>query len=599
MFCAINATQIKVVFSEEVDSTTAIAVASYKVNGVNTTGTPVLQSDNKTVIITYAGSQDNTSATVKVTGVKSKDLTETIKDFTETVTFADIVAPIVTKAEYVGGKVVLTFSEPIQAAPATFRVNGNPVAVAFVAGSTTKVEATVALTASTTATIYAAGVKDIAGNDMALYNGSVAVPAADTIKPTIASVKQVGENKVRVVFSEVLGATTSDLQDGELKFFKDAALNTTNSTVLKNTTLDPSGKTYDVTFVGTEIYGTPAKDSVTVTLVLAKDAVKDAANNGNDAFTQSFTFTADKTGPVLVSSKIVSPANTNVEFTFDEAISTAVLSKIIVTDAEGVRVNPTSAAQKAGVGNEKIAEVVFGAALANGTYTFNFQADAVTDANSNKSLAFTTTVIVGDSADITKPVAAIANKPAVKNTFTVGFGEEVTSTALNLANYKLDGAALPTGTDIYFTSAAKDTVEIVLPAGSVNIGDQSTGANAVLSVSNVADKAGNIVKNTSATVVINDNTAATIESVQVIGQDVYVTFSEAVTVTASTDIADVFTLKDGTTDVVEATGKYIAAVSGNAKQVKFTLTSALTDTLTVKVKTAQTVLTDANGVAVK
>ncbi|MEC2077849.1 Ig-like domain-containing protein [Metabacillus fastidiosus] len=608
---AINATQIVVTFNKELDKTTAEAETNYKfnnqaLNSYDGSATAVLQDGKKSVLVTFSASKNKTSFTFGVDGVKTTDKKD-VTVFSGTVNVDDKAAPTVSKSEFLSnGNIEVTLSEPLATTTPIVRVDGKPV-TASVSGSKVVVTAAalssagVTVNGGETVSIYVANVTDTVGNELDLYNGTV-TKANDTTAPAITSVTQVGHNQLKVVFSEALGAAASDLGTNEFKFLKGSTVY--NSTNVALDADDTTNKTYIVTFTATDIYGsTNPVDSQAVTLILDKDAVKDGYSNGNAAYSQSFTFNSDKTGPSFVSAEVSSNKQT-FELKFDEAFTGGTAnvdeSKIIVTDANGVRYSVQDATTdvKAGAGNEKILVVDFIPAsavsqvIANGNYTVTVQAGAIKDARSNNNIAAATTLTVGDSADTQKPAVSLDGASG-ENKFVVNFGEEVTSSALQLSNYKLDGKALPAGTVIYFNSTAKNSVTIELPNGSKNIGEVGTGTSAVLNVANVADKAGNVADTKNLNVVVSDNTSATLQTVQVIGNDIILTFNEAINATTAaaindpTKLAADFEIKvNGNVLNLGTTGTGVAGdgsaaavttslVSGNNKQVKISLTSAV------------------------
>ncbi|WP_114572274.1 hypothetical protein [Exiguobacterium flavidum] len=631
---AINLKQVKVTFNKELDAVTSVNTANYLENGtaIGLNGTAELQEDGKSVIITFTNAKaQNTAFSYKVTGVTTKDA-KTIADATFSTTFADAAKPTVTKTEYKAGKVVLTFSEPLATAPTTLRVNGNPVNAGFVTGSNQQqVEATVALSANTTANLYAAGGVDAAGVTMDLYNGSVNVPASDVTKPHVVSATQVSQNVVRFVYNEALGTSAADLVSGDVKVLKGATVYSHVGTgvsptisVYKNTIVDPTGKTFDVTV---DLDGTTNGDGIfasgsssqALTFLIDAGLVADAAGNQNDAYTTSVTLVKDSTGPVFASSK-VNTGKTQFELSANENLVAGTLSNIIVTDAKGVRYPIV-----AGTGETEVVGKVLnvdlaatGAVLDNGTYTIKVPAGTVTDALGNTNAEFTTTVTVGAAADSAKPVAAISNSG--NNVFRVtytnaisGTVDEVGSSALLASNYKLDGAALPAGTDLYFTSPARNVVEIVLPSNSINIGAKVAGTNAVLSVSGVTDLAGNVVDTTSGTVKVADNTAATLQSAQLLADTLVLTFSENLDDT--TDHANITTLLNDL-EIKSGNNVFVAAavlpgttaatatstISGNKMTINIVggdsnWSTVKTGTLTVKTDGA--LIEDANDIVVK
>ncbi|MGF9976212.1 hypothetical protein [Viridibacillus arvi] len=590
---AINATQVLVTFNKSLDKDTAETAANYKFNdtALTTTTAPSveLQKDKKSVIITLAAAQANDTAfSIKVDGVKDASGT-VIKSNAFKVLVNDITAPEVTEVSYDGTNVVYTFSEPLKndITNVIARVAGNPVSAGItIAGNTVSVPATIAK--SVTASLYLTGIQDTAGNEIAPYNGYVTAPN-DTVAPTIDSIQQIGQYKVRVVLSEKL-SSTNDFDSADVKVLQGSNVVSGKVTVAKNTDFDSTGKTYDLTLDSAQFaFGTA--DSQALTFMIDAESFADAAGNKNAAYTKQLTLTKDASAPSYVSSK-VSTDGKSFELKYNEDLKAGITPTAVVTDANGVRHIATTS-----VNGDVLSVSLGGTVIASGTYTV--KVTGVTDEFDNETTTHSATITVGNATDTVKPVATISNKATAKNTFTVAYGEEVTSSALSASNYTLDGAALPAGTDIYFTNSDKNTVEIVLPVNSINIGSVGTGTSALLKVSNVADLAGNVIDATAKNVTVEDNTSAKITNLQVVGTDVYVTFNENITIPSTTNAADIFTIKDGTTALVAAGVSDVTAVTGNAKQLKFTLTAAPTGTISATILSSQTTLTDANGYVVK
>ncbi|PLR73509.1 hypothetical protein [Bacillus sp. UMB0728] len=609
---AVNAKQLEVTFNQPVlgqdanvtnDATDA---ANYTLGGTPASSA-VLSEDQRTVTVTFAGDVEGQDQVLVVNPVATtkKDANGaavTTEKFSKVFSYTDTVKPQVTGTSYENGTIVVTFSEEIGTEPAVVRVNGVPVSAddyKISDSDATKIEITHTLAAGATASLYVAGAKDtsVAENEMSLYNGSVIAPSADASKPSITSVQVTGQNTATVTLSEAINQTnvTAKLQKGAAQ---------SDVTLVKDTA-DTTGKTYTLTV---DLNGDTAGDGIfsgnstseTFTLYVAAGAMTDATANANELFSTSVTFNKDVTGPVLTTSNVTTD-NKKFDFKFNENLTVAgSTADITVRNSEGVKIAADAeTALKSGDTTVYQVDIKNGdVAFDAGTYTVTIPAGYFTDVYGNQSAAVTSTFTVGtpSNADTTKPVATVTNVVGTANAFQVAYGEEVTSSALNLGSYKLDGAALPAGTDIYFTSAAKTTVQIVLPENSINIGNQTTGASAILNVSGVADVAGNVVNSTNTAVTVKDNTAAAITNVQVIGQDVYVTFNEAVTVGEDVDANNAFNI---TVSNAVAEAGNLSAVAGNAKQVKFTLETAPATNPVVTVKAAQTVLTDANGYQVK
>jgi trimeric autotransporter adhesin len=421
-----------------------------------------LQADEKTVVITLADVlTNNTAVTFKVDGVKDKKGTEVeSKDFA--VTVSDTSAPTVSSVEYTAaGKVVIHFNEYLdQTVPltdVTVRVNGQPVAAGNLAygGDGKSVEATVALTKGSTNTIYVAKFEDLAGNEMPLFNGSVVAPN-DTTVPSIQSVTQIGQNKVRFVFSEPLSSTAGEaFEAADITVLKGTTTYTDGDvagsafTVTKNTSVDPTGKTYDVELVlaggaapDYGIYGA-GSTSQTLTILVGDQTFADIYGNKNSGvYSKTLTLTKDTTGPTLVSSKVSDDKQT-FEILFNEEINAGTIdsSKITIVNSEGVLQTVVSATQKGATGDDAktlLIDIVAGAtAMESGSYTITLGAGTVKDLLGNNSAAISQTLTVGSGTDTDKPTAAVATTGT--NEFTVTYSEEVTASALNTSSYSLDG----------------------------------------------------------------------------------------------------------------------------------------------------------------
>jgi hypothetical protein len=606
---ALNAKQIEVRFDTTLNADATVAndateLDNYSFNNVAPTSA-VLSTDKKSVVLTFAGTVEGADKLLVVepiaTETKDKEgkLVVTEK-YSKVFNYTDTVKPVITSTSFANGKVTLNFSEKLSQLPTAVRVNGTPVtAVAFANGSTSKVEVTVALTPGSSASLFVAGAEDAsaATNEMDIFNGTVAVPGADVEKPRVTSLVVTGQNTAKVTLSEEVNSASiaATLQRGATQ---------TPVTLTKDTT-DTTGKTYNLTVdlngsatAGDGIFSSTST-SESFTLFIAAEAMTDVSGNKNDFYSTTVTFVKDTVAPTLASTQVAAN-NQKLEFTFNEALTVAGSdANIIVTNNEGVRITAVDGETFVKGTDNKTYQVDVKAgdvALDAGTYTVSIPAEFFTDAYGNKTAAVTGTFTVGTATntDTVKPTAGVTTTG--KNQFTVTYSEEVTGSGLALSNYRLDGQALPVGTDIYFTNSDKKVVVIQLPTNSVNIGNQSTGAAAILTVSGVTDKAGNSITTANYGVVVKDNTAATVSNVQVIGQDVYVTFTENVAFTAPADANTVFNVTvNGTT----ADAGNLETVAGATNRVKFTLVNAPAATPVVSVLAGQTVVTDTNGTPVK
>jgi trimeric autotransporter adhesin len=650
---AINAKQIEIKFNKAVDKSTVFSNvttgtlnagvvtvkrtvndttdANKNVDSASDTITGSLSADGKTLTLTVDAASakyfDGTYAVTVSDAVKATD-GKALTAYAGTFTTKDQTSPTVSNVSYntITNKIEVTFSEPITAVPDVVRLNGEPVtSVGFVSGTNqTKIEFAKpsSVAAGSTATLYVAGAKDAANNTVTPYTGNVTI-TNDASALQVTSVTQISSNKVKVVFNKSLASDNTTI-DGALSVIIDGTLVNTGDVTAALDTTDTSNKTVIVTFGGSYttpnyFYGSSAT-SKAVTLVFADNVITDVFGKKLAATTQSITMTKDAAGPQLVSAKVASNG-TDIEVTFDEEIAATGDTAKIVLRKDGVALNTVASATRKGATGDDAKVLVITPATADlvsgklpaGTYTVRLEAGAIKDAHTNDNAVATATV--SKAATTTDLTATIANQTvsgsAVPNVFEVTFSEDVTAaSALNLANYTLDGAALPSGTDIYFKNgAANRTVVIVLPNNSINIGSTTTPASAILDVKNVQTSTGKTVVAKSGTVKVKDNTAATLQSATLVGNNILkLTFNENISASFANvaDILDDIQISNGTTTFAAGDATHTVSVSG--KDLVITITpgtsnwSTVTTSSTVTVKTLGTGdgdIKDVNGVTVK
>lgn len=439
----------------------------------------------------------------------------------------------------------------------------------------------------------------------------------------VASVTQISSNQLKVVFNKSLASNDTTINGALTAIIDGKPVDARNVTAALDTT-DTSNKTVIVTFGGSYtapnyFYGSTT--SKTVTLVFANDVITDVFGKKLAATTQSVTMTKDVTGPQVVSAKVASNGK-DIEVTFDEPIAATGNTANIVLRKDGVALNKVaSAARKGATGDDAKVLVITpndsdldaNGKLPAGTYTVRLDVGAIKDAHTNDNAVANATVSVG--ATTNNLTATIANRvnsgSPVPNVFEVTFSEDVTAaSALNPANYTLDGAALPSGTDIYFKNgAANRTVVIELPSNSINIGSATTPANAVLAVKNVQTSTGKTVVATSGTVKVKDNTPATLQSATLVGNNILkLTFNENISASFANiaDILDDIQISNGTTTFTAGDATATASVSG--KDLIITINPGTSNWSTVISSPTVTVKTltggdgdikDVNGVTVK
>ncbi|KKB40957.1 S-layer homology domain-containing protein [Bacillus thermotolerans] len=603
----LNANQIAVQFNTEMNAEQAKNTSLYSLNGT-APAKAELASDKKSIVLTF-NSVEGKDQVLVVNPIESlqkgKD-GESLKTekFTKVFSYKDTVKPAVKSTSYSNGTITVEFTEALSTIPTVARVNGESV-TAEEGEDAMKVEIAYDLEPSESASLYLAGAEDQANekNEMDLYKGTVTAPAKDTNRPYVTGVEVTGQNTAKVTLSENITLNKIDaiLQRGA----------TQTDVVLKEDTKDESGRTYtlDVDLGTDEMFkGDSTKE--TFTLYVKEGKMTDDSGDTNEEYKTELTFEKDTEAPKLVSAQ-VSADGEKFEFTFDEALEVEGADPAIdVRDADNVKWNVIDGETGVKTGELNTYQVDIKAdaeggdnKLEPGSYSVTIPANFFTDQYDNATAEVTHTFVVGEEEVVTeedteKPRATVES---AGNVFTVTFDEEVTTSATDLKNYRLDGEALPEGTDIYFNGPSKEVVVITLPAGSVNIGKKGEGVPAILTVSDVSDKAGNVINKVNLEVDIEDNTPATITKVEELNKNVVVTFSEDVILKTAAGIeavdpAKVFEIKvDGET----VTAKDLREVTDKPNQLQFTLDNALDGKLTVEVKDDQEALTDENGVVVK
>ncbi|MFC7685762.1 S-layer homology domain-containing protein [Ureibacillus sp. GCM10028918] len=650
---AVNSKQLVVTFNKAIKESTVISntttgalvansvavsrtvADSNNPNKSVTSVTGSLSEDGKTLTLTAAASTyfDGTYAIVLADSIKATDA-QKLDAYAGTVTASDKVAPTVSKVEFnpSTGNFEVTLSEPVASTPDVLRVNGTPVSGLAPVANSNNTKFTVAkpasIAAGTTASIHLAGTADYAGNILTAFDGSVVV-SDDQSAVQVVSTTQISSNQAKIVLNKPI-ASSDDTIDAAISALIDGQSVTAANVAFAKDTTDKSGKTIIATFntgytAPNYFYGTAS--SKDVTFVFANEQIVDVYGKKLGTATQTVTMSKDVTGPKAVSTK-VSTDGSYIEITFDEVISNLVKgadnSNITLRkDGVAVAMNGSDADVVIAAdenGDNKVLRISPDdtADLTAGTYTVRLAAGTVEDTHTNDAaIVNVNTTVSGTTTDLT---AAFANLGGNNNQFQVTFSEAVDSSALERTNYTLDGTVLPEGTDIYFADSSKTLVNIVLPTDSVNfgtVGGSASTNNARLGVSKVTTSAGKVVVTNSATVKVEDNTAAELQSASLVGNNIIkLTFNENLSAFSSSDIADIIddlVITDGTntfaaTAVASGSDAATATSSVSGKDLIITVTpgdsnwATVTGASSVTVKTVDTGdgdIQDANGVEVK
>jgi len=371
---------------------------------------------------------------------------------------------------------------------------------------------------------------DITGNIQVPTVTKVTVTNADITKPTLSSTKALSDRVIEVKFSEELGQDALALANIKVN---NIALSGSDTAVVKST---------DPTVVVVTLVTSSAITSDIVPVTFALDTVKDLAGNGNVAFSTLVNVSADKTGPVLASSKVVADTTNKLKLVFDEAIKTTPAADVnaFYMDTFGVKQelkieSSTMVLDSTDTSNKTVlVDLKDGASVAlaaNVDYTIEFAEGDFTDNFNNKSKAFNVNFNNNGSATPTKLKLdggiAGTTKPG---TISVKFDQAVDPvTAGNIANYSVEGSTIKKAT-LVANSTAGATVDLELTDGSVEV----TG-NYNVTVQNVKGFYSSIVamSTTTQNIAINENVRPGVVNVVVneftgSATNLTLTFSEAV-----------------------------------------------------------------------
>lgn len=562
-----NGKEAKIVFNKAVEASTVITGTVLQ----NVTITPVgsapavtvasadakLSADGKTVTIVPSGTEVfngkyvfTATNLIKEKGAPTKALTpySAIADLT------DNVRPAIASVTNPKDKhLKVTFTEPITATAADF-------AAAFQAkhnvslGVKTLVAGDFAVAADQSSVViditsvgvnpnmpgnYVAtlvGLRDYAGNminpNPATFN-ILSDEADDTVKPSLVNIEALGVGAAKITFSEKMDTAMNITIDGgaaiPLVIGTNATFDSTGTIVTTNGILGLTG-------------------TVKVAVTGAKDLAGNAINTGSFGTPVNYkfvTFVPDNTAPKYVSNSIETISGINYLLVkFDENVTwnagqpagTYIDANSIthtVTIAGAVTQHVVAPATKSDT-----VKIVLTGEIA-GTYNVVLPAGFVKDVstNTNPSLQANISFTLGAQLDPAVPVATIGTVQATEDTVIVTFDKDVTAaTALNVANYKVDGNNV--FTSAIFMGDAK-TVHLKLAPGAITI-----NGSYQMQVANVATAAGKVMLPKAEVKVFKDNVKPTFtKAALATTTTITATFSKALA-TGSDSAFEVY--KDGT-----------------------------------------------------
>jgi putative cell wall-binding protein len=646
---AINAKQIKVVFSQPVQAGTAAGGAEVKTNYVFDTINPdrIELNEAKTeAVLTFAAgfvADLNKYVNFEVKNIKTADGKTTIEAYKAPLFVEDKVAPTAT-AKYKAPVITITFSEPMQlntaktelattpTANATVAVDGVPTTIytvvedndasdALTGAKAIKLNVTTLGLSEGKHTVSIVGARDLVGNFLPDFSTEVTV-AADTTAPKLVSLTAEG-NMIRIKFDEPLvdvtftdtSSTTARvwLTDGTIDVFAIAA-----------DAVDDEGTEYLVD-ASAFVTGTATWRNVPVTV---KAGSSDASGNAiTDQPVKNLIITLDKTAPKVVSVQV---KDDKLIVKFDEAIQagTTPLTAAGATDLVYKFVDKDGVVHSASDGSYSSVAYVYDAN--NNGVTTDPGEDHYLVITLNDTTFVETGQLKAGKYEITLPAGAVKDKatPAndtevdIKLTFEVegvaevteslgctpsevapgklqfSFTAPLTNAALDRNNFTINGAALPEGTNLYFYSN-KQTVIAELPAGAIAV----TG-NRTVAVRNIVDEDGNTLTKAAkdgVIIALTENVKPVAESAALLDdQTIAVEMSEAIA-DPSSGVTGVEVYVNGVKiDTTTNALTFARAAGKKGANTQLTITAANTDTFaptqTIIVKFVEgSTLADTNG----
>ncbi|WML46173.1 hypothetical protein [Neobacillus sp. PS3-40] len=629
---AINAKEVKVTFNKAVDATTAQNPANYAVTLVGGAAlgfTPTLQADGKSVILTFgAGDSLTNTATNYVVSVSKNVLTVDGKqqsaDYQNVVSLSDAVRPSVASASMVDANTLkVLFSEPVNLSAATAaaatkiysstNADVTPVVGNFAVG-------TDAATGNTFVTIDVSGLTRGASFKLDMYGvadyaNNLLTPnpystnfstVNDTTAPTVASVTSLNLSQAKVVFSEPIKEATAGLKD-YFQVSLDGGAPVTTSAANVSTT---DGKTFTLNVAALNLVAGVPTNLTAGLHTITVSAVHDLAGLPMAAASTNYvTFTAQ--APTITNTVgqlktvggvnyIVFPVDRGVNVTVGSQLTLGyvdingyVQNNITVKDAlnaniKALDLNNDGVTDAIGINADDYDGVAANAqALPAGTYTATI-GNIVKDTAANpNSLANTNVSFAISGAAATGTVTGALQTLNAPNTVTVTYSKPVTSSALTLSNYQIDGHTI--ATNAVFVGDNQH-VRLTLASGVLPY-----TTNYQFTVNNVVDTTGKAITAYNQVLPFIENTAPTYTASLTGLNSLNITFSEAVGATLNATDDLVVKVNGNTVTLANPVDTGDGIHFTVAKSDASNFISNVSDVVTVQVVTGATQVVDAAG----
>jgi len=555
----VDATHIKVVYTQKVDAETAEDMDNYDFDEIDMDEIN-LQDDGVTVIVTLDDpltNDDDDEYTVKIEDVESA-AGKTIADYKEVLNLYDDVRPTVKSLEMTDSDTLtITFSENIEGADADsieiYDEDDNLVDMGDI--DTDDNEVTVAGLAADEDTEYKlvirGGVVDLAGNRISPnpYEDTFTVDE-DNTDPEVDSITAVSLTSFKVTFSEEL----ADGFDIEID----------NDTVDYELSDQDDDNAFIVTMIDTDY---ASGDLIKVKVL---GGYEDKAGNEGDSYAKYLKI--KEVGPELESTDaeyktLDEEGQDDVKyaiFTFDQdiddwniadldatyvdnddsTVDTEVDADLIFTDADGGEIGDYLDADQFA-----IALNLDGAELDGGDYTVTIPDDFAMANGAGSGEVDVDFSVTEDTTDVDLvSVTPDEGDAADAGTVYVQFSDEVGNSALDLNNYEVEGVNV--FSKAVFTDADKDTVKLTVKAGAIKYSDEYEFA-----ARNIKDADGDEIDNYVEDEFFFETVAPYITKAVVADLDtIVVTFNEVLDLDAEVVDAEDFAIKvDGASvDILSA-----------------------------------------------
>lgn len=584
---SINATQLEVKFSTEVDASSLFnSDGTLKANTVSLTsldsmGTVTLKgmlsADSKTLTVTTSAPVSK-RYDIKIENLKSKD-GKAFDKYSEMITIAaDTTAPTILGAERISAsQVKVKFSEPMKAFTGTTFKYADGTAIAK---SATGVDGNIAtgadeviftlgsdVTANKEIVATFIGAQDQAGNLITPNPATVTFTkgGADGTAPVVNTITQTGAKTFAVKFSEQLNANPTVTVGG------------VTTTVVKDAT-DPT------------VYNVTATDVLDNAKTVVVSNFTDLSGEKGTDMSRVVTFVKDSAAPKVVSNNVVKDAATGkefLEFTFDKNVNIDATPTNTTVSGTGTYVKDfvtsgttTFAAKQISykdVANKKVVRVELASFLApndfkGSSYTLDLTfAGLTSDTTTAVDTAKVTFVRGEDSVNPSTAVVSVtgfAQDADDNSKINVTFDKAVDgASATNPANYSIDGAVVESVT-LNPASSTTQVAVLKLKANSTTFtGTRNISINNVKALGSTELMTPYFTNEVS----LKGNVAPTVTSSVLVGTNkIKFTFSEGVTAAGGTGD---FTLLSGGATVANAV---TTPATTNSNVIEFTLANDVT-----------------------